>query len=435
MNVPRACCDSSVSVDAEPPAREPLCVYCRRVAIPPVAVHAKRSELERPAPESGVAPVAPRKVQNGGAAGGPASIGTELLEKRIEDFIVASRDDILTRTRTMVVERSFPRACSDEVSEGIPLLLDQLTERLCRSNVSGAIASGAAKHGRELLRLGMSVTQVVHDFAATRRAIVDVAGEVTSIPASELLAIDRALDDVISHTVTEYSRQRERANAREAAERLGTLAHEIRNHLSTAHLAFGLVDDASDGGARALGTLGRSLRGLTDLVERSFSEVRLDSGVRRPRRISISELVEQIGSAATMEADARGLQLTVTGVAPDVEVEGDRQILADAVTNLLQNAFKFTRATGRVRLSTHAVGDRVLIEVDDECGGLLGLEHDQLFRPFEQRCADRSGLGIGLAISRRGVEASGGKLVVRNRPGVGCTFVVDLPRLDRCELG
>jgi hypothetical protein len=56
-----------------------------------------------------------------------------------------------------------------------------------------------------------------------------------------------------------------------------------------------------------------------------------------------------------------------------------------------------------------------------------------LFRPFAQRRADRRGLGLGLAISRRGVEASGGRLFVRNRPGIGCVFVVDLPRSpQRC---
>jgi hypothetical protein len=51
-----------------------------------------------------------------------------------------------------------------------------------------------------------------------------------------------------------------------------------------------------------------------------------------------------------------------------------------------------------------------------------------MFRPFEQLGAERTGLGLGLPISRRGVEANGGKLYVRNRPGTGCVFTIDLPR-------
>ena len=75
-----------------------------------------------------------------------------------------------------------------------------------------------------------------------------------------------------------------------------------------------------------------------------------------------------------------------------------------------------------------ASADRVLIEVEDECGGLPGGDVNDLFRPFEQRGADRSGLGIGLGFSRWGAEANGGRLYARDLPGRGCVFVLDLPR-------
>jgi signal transduction histidine kinase len=51
-----------------------------------------------------------------------------------------------------------------------------------------------------------------------------------------------------------------------------------------------------------------------------------------------------------------------------------------------------------------------------------------MFLPFEQLSQQRTGLGLGLAISRRGIEANGGELRVRNLPGVGCVFTVDLPQ-------
>ena len=66
--------------------------------------------------------------------------------------------------------------------------------------------------------------------------------------------------------------------------------------------------------------------------------------------------------------------------------------------------------------------------MQDECGGLAAGDADELFRPFEQRSADRTGLGLGLAFSRWGVEANRGRLYARNLSG-GCVFTVDLPRL------
>jgi len=127
-------------------------------------------------------------------------------------------------------------------------------------------------------------------------------------------------------------------------------------------------------------------------------------------------------------ARERGLRFTVVRVDGDVAIEADRQILSSVVGNLLQNAFKFTRAEGHVSLRSSADADRVRLEVEDECGGLPPGDPRALFLPFKQRGDDRTGLGLGLAISRRGVEASGGVLKVRNLPGKGCVFTIDLPR-------
>jgi signal transduction histidine kinase len=70
----------------------------------------------------------------------------------------------------------------------------------------------------------------------------------------------------------------------------------------------------------------------------------------------------------------------------------------------------------------------VLIEVEDECGGLPAGKAEDLFRPFEQRGTNRSGLGLGLAIARESVETNGGLVRARNLPGRGCVFTIDLPR-------
>jgi hypothetical protein len=98
------------------------------------------------------------------------------------------------------------------------------------------------------------------------------------------------------------------------------------------------------------------------------------------------------------------------------------------LVNLLQNAFKFTHPNTQVTLHAYAVGDRVIIDVHDHCGGLPEGFADKMFKPFTQGGVDRRGLGLGLSIARKSVEADGGKLTVRDVPGEGCVFTIDLPR-------
>jgi signal transduction histidine kinase len=119
----------------------------------------------------------------------------------------------------------------------------------------------------------------------------------------------------------------------------------------------------------------------------------------------------------------------VAPVEDGLAVEADRQVLTAVVMNILQNAFKFTRPRTTVTLRVGASAERVLLEVQDQCGGLPGGDATELFRPFEQRSTNRTGLGLGLAFSRWGVEANHGRIYARNLPDVGCIFTVDLPRV------
>jgi signal transduction histidine kinase len=148
----------------------------------------------------------------------------------------------------------------------------------------------------------------------------------------------------------------------------------------------------------------------------------------QPGSILVSEFIDEIGAGATLDAQVKGLRLSVLPVEEGVEIEADRQVLAAVLGNLLQNAFKFTRPHTAVTVRVRASAERVLMEIEDECGGLTGANTDDMFRPFEQRSTDRTGLGLGLAFSRWGVEANHGRIYARNLPEHGCIFTVDLPR-------
>jgi signal transduction histidine kinase len=169
--------------------------------------------------------------------------------------------------------------------------------------------------------------------------------------------------------------------------------------------------------------------GARALVGRSLAEVRLTQGIQNRDRFLVSEFIQELAPAATLEASARGIGLTVIPVEERVAIEADRQVLAAVVGNLLQNAFKFTHPRTTVTLRVGASAERVLIEIQDECGGLPEGNVNELFRPFEQRSADRTGMGLGLAFSRWGVEANNGRIYARSLPNQGCVFTLDLPRL------
>lgn len=371
----------------------------------------------------------------------------------MHDFLSNNRDILIGRCRAKVAQRPTRGATEQQLQNGVPLFLDQLIQTLRLEQtaqpmdsrkISGpssgasalsAMGTSAAQHGRQLLELGYSVDQVVHDYGDLCQAITDLAYERDApFQIDEFRTLNRCLDNAIAGAVTEFSYQRDSAFANKHAvemnERLGFLAHELRNFLQTATLAFRAAKAGNLSLSGATGSvLERSLIGLRDLIDDSLVDVRLRAGdAIPPQMFSLSDFINEIKEAADLAARARECTFTVSDVDVTLGVCASRDLLFSALGNLLQNAFKFTRADTEVTLDAYAVADRILIDVKDHCGGLSSEAEASMFEPFRQGNADRTGLGLGLSIARRSVEASDGELSVRNLPGVGCVFTISLPR-------
>jgi len=352
----------------------------------------------------------------------------------LHDLISEHRQELIERTRKKISLRAAPRATNEELKNGVPLFLTQLGNIL-RDEQTQKVADGSAmglsatQHGSDLLGQGFTIAQVVHDYGDICQAITELALDL-EIPVSthDFHTLNRCLDNAIASAVTEFSRQREVEDSGAEIRRLGFLAHELRNHLNTAMLAFQAVKSGRVGvtGSTVV-VLERSLRGLRDLIDRSMSEVRLASGTHYKERLRVADFIEQIEIDASIDAVDRGLHFSAERVDTKLLVDVDRHLFASAISNLLRNAFKFTRPSGHISLRARCVDDRVMIEVEDECGGLPPGVAEVLFRPFEQRGADRAGLGLGLAISRQAIETDGGKISLRDIPGKGCVFIVEMP--------
>ena len=372
----------------------------------------------------------------------------------LHEFLTEHRRELIVRCRAKVAQRTPERARDAERAHGIPNFLDQVirTLRVEQSahplqsrKISGPsggggpilseISESATLHGRELLNDGFSIEQVVHDYGDLCQAVTDLAFEKdVSIDIDEFRTLNRCLDNAIATAVTEFTYQHDFDVADQQFhalnERLGFFAHELRNLLGAATLALAAIKAGNVGVAGATGAvLDRSLVGIRNLVDRSLSEVRVTAGLpAHHRRFSLADFIAEVKAVAMLEAEVRECKLTVSIVDPQLAVEADRDLLLAAVGNLLQNAFKFTKPRSEVTLHAYSSADRVLIDVRDSCGGLPPGDPERMFQPFVQTGTDRSGLGLGLSISRRSVAANDGFLSVRDVPGSGCVFTIELPR-------
>jgi signal transduction histidine kinase len=175
--------------------------------------------------------------------------------------------------------------------------------------------------------------------------------------------------------------------------------------------------------------VGRCLRGMRDHINNALVGARLDSCLEQVHRVSVSALIGDAEIAASRGANAEGFELAVAPVAEDIDVEVDDQVLSTAIGILLQNAFELSCPHGHVTLRTTATTERVLIEIEDECGGLPPGQAEALSRPGGKTRDQGRRLDLGLTMSRMGVEAMGGTLAVRDLPDKVCVFSIDLPRL------
>ena len=352
----------------------------------------------------------------------------------LHEFITTYRDAIVARTREKLPDRPWPLVSTSELEHGVPLFLTQLSETLrwemTPTPFSGqAIGASAVKHGRELRALGFNISQVVHDYGDICQAITEVAVEQqVPITTEEFHTLNRCLDAAIAQAVTEHARITAESRSTEEIERSGRLAHELRDILNTAVLAFHTLKRGTVAINGSTGTvLGRSLMSLRDLVDSTLSDIRMDANIQRSERVAVGAFLSEIAIAGNLHAESRALRFAIEQVDPRLAVNADPQLLASAVMNLLNNAFKYTHAGGRVVLRAMRDDRRVRIEVEDQCGGIPDSAEDPFKAFADRRRSDRTGLGLGLSIARKAVRMQGGEIHFRNLPGQGCVFVIEVP--------
>ncbi len=175
--------------------------------------------------------------------------------------------------------------------------------------------------------------------------------------------------------------------------------------------------------------LERGLNRIEDLIDRSLTEVRLRVDPKvHPETSHLLNLVDQIMVTAKVVARSKNQTLEIK-IDPTLFVDVDQQLFYSALSNLVQNALKYSRAEGKIQVRGRLVGETVVVEVEDECGGLPpNTILTDLFKTFEQQNKDKNGLGLGLSIAQRAILLNKGTIEVRNLPGKGCIFKIILPQ-------
>lgn len=355
----------------------------------------------------------------------------------LHEFLASNRRAILALTKEKTAAISESKPSSSALERGLPEFYDHLVEVL-KSQSKGGGKSQANRnspstthHGREALRLGYTVSQVVHGYGVICQAITEMAeARGATISPGEFSTLNLSLDVAIADAVTGFEDAPPKDAGTDAGKRTAALVHELRNALTCAIVAHSMVAKGvvgTGGGTNAM--LARNLQRMRELLDRAFSEIRLQNEQEAVRRhMRLLDAVEEVTLTAAEQARSKGLVLSVD-VPPEIGVNADRSYLISAISNLVQNALKFSKRGGTVTVRGMERGDSVVLEVEDCCGGLPEGKAEELFKPFTQKGGDRTGLGLGLSISRHAVALNEGALSVRDLPGVGCVFSITLPSI------
>ena len=171
---------------------------------------------------------------------------------------------------------------------------------------------------------------------------------------------------------------------------------------------------------------------LLGLIEEVLDLTKIEAGAAPLERMSVAlpGLVEDCLSQLDAMAAAAKVRLDAARIEPGAEwVAADMLKLRQVLLNLVSNAIKYNVAGGTVRVVARRDGDRVRIEVCDTGRGMTPDQLDRLFQPFTRfvrRGEVIQGSGVGLALSKRLVEAMSGRLLVQSEPAKGSVFVVEL---------
>jgi PAS domain S-box-containing protein len=282
-------------------------------------------------------------------------------------------------------------------------------------------------------------TRFVREAKAMKRWF-DVYATRLAGPGSDLVAI--LFSDITQRLVTEQDLRRlneELAQAnRRKTEFLATLAHELRNPLAPLSNGLHLMRMASTKPEvleKTRQMMERQIQHMVHLVDDLLDVARISTGKveLRRQRTDLKEIVATAVETSASLIDAGGHKLNVEVPSEPLPMDADPTRIAQVVSNLLNNAAKYTPPGGRISLKVRVEGQEAVLGVTDTGVGIAADAIDKVFEMFAQvptAGKPQGGLGIGLSLVQSLVSLHGGSVSATSPgPGKGSTFTVRLPLL------
>jgi signal transduction histidine kinase len=352
--------------------------------------------------------------------------------------LARGRDALLREWRERVRGTVDPEGAKIvEILDGLPIFLDEVVAILHEKNefrdahrLSERANDLAIAHGSQRFHAGFSLGAVIREYGVLRECLFDmIRVRKLTVDIDDLQIVMEALNAAVVNATEQFVRERDQVIEEQSQKYFGFIAHELRNPLSSALLAAHTLQrrPGADGDVVVF-RLSRNLATLRDLIDNMLISVRIQDLGRNDvidvADISLRDLVQDIREELSGDAEERGISVGVEG---EARVRGDNRLMRSAIANLLRNAAKYTRRGGSIQVRLRENQDAASVEIEDECGGLPEGKTEELFIPFVQRGGDRSGFGLGLAITKAAVEAHRGSVQVSNLPGKGCIFMASFP--------
>jgi signal transduction histidine kinase len=311
-----------------------------------------------------------------------------------------------------------------------------LVDSGARSVFAKSIAPGQAQAVRPATDTGLPWT--------LRVASADPAADLAQLAARRrLLLAGLALTGVLlllGGYFTARAITRELAVARLQSDFVSAVSHEFRTPLTSMRHLTELLDGGiveEEGRRRQYySALSHETMRLHRLVEGLLNFGRMEAGVLKYRfeRLNAGDLVEEIVNEFREEGANNSHPIEVSAGPAVPALSADREALSRALWNLLDNAVKYSPNPTPVRIHLTREGKWIAISVRDEGLGIPVEEQKQIFKKFVRGAAAQAshvkGTGIGLTIVQQIVQAHGGKVHLKSRPGEGSTFTILLPAED-----
>ncbi len=293
-----------------------------------------------------------------------------------------------------------------------------------------AVGVGGLRHVDVLV--DEAVERLIAAFHRNGQAVREVL-ELFGPPQKTLVIDVRPLDDNRSLTVIEDISERSRIDA-VRTDFVANISHELKTPVGALSILAETIQDEDDLAVihklsqRMVKEAYRMAQTIDDLLE--LSRIELDGSVQ-PEEVSVVDVIRESVERLSHVVSQLGIQLVAEIPETDAVVMGDRVQLVSAVSNLIDNAAKYSEKGDTIIVKAEKVGEKVEISVIDEGIGIPQVDLDRIFERFYRvdraRSRGTGGTGLGLSIVRHVASNYGGTVNVKSQEGEGSTFVLTFP--------